>query len=84
MESPVQAWAVLGILDEHSSCVANVGHLGTGYVSPQYHVLFDDLFETVFSSGVDNALIDSICKNLHGTSCTIYDSDEHDAHNNLV
>ena len=84
MESPVQAWAVLGILDEHSSCVANVGHLGTGYVSPKYYVVFDDLLVTVFSSGANDALADSICENLYGTSCEVYATDEYDANNNLV
>ena len=74
----------LGYLDEHSSLVANVRHLGTGYVSPQYHVVFNDLFETVFSSGSDNALVDSICENLYGTSCEIYATDEYDAKDNLV
>ena len=73
-----------GFLDEHSSLVANVRHLGTGYVSPQYHVVFDDLFETVFSSGVNNALIDSICKKKYGSSCKIYATNEYYAHNNLV
>jgi hypothetical protein len=74
----------LGFLDEHSSLVANVRHLGTGYVSPQYHVVFDDLFETMFSSGADDALVDFICENIHGTSCEVYATDEYDANNNLV
>ena len=59
-------------------------HLKTGFVSPQYHVVFDDLFKTVFSSGADDALVDSICENLYGTSCKIYATNEYDAHNNLV
>ena len=71
-------------MDEHSSLVANVWHLKTGCVIPQYHVVFDDLFETVFSSGANNALIDSICENLHGTSCEVYATNEYDAHDNLV
>ncbi len=37
----------LGYSDEHSSLTANVGHLSMSYVSPQFHVVFDDLFETV-------------------------------------
>ncbi len=74
----------LGYPDEHSSLVANARHLGTGYVSPQYHVVFGDLFDTVFSSGSDDALVDSICKNLYGTSCEIYATDEYDAKDNLV
>jgi hypothetical protein len=53
----------LGYSDEHSSLVANIRHLKTGYVSPQYHNVFDDLFKTVFSSGTDDALVDSLCEN---------------------
>ena len=40
----------LGYSDVHSSLVANIRHLGTGFVSPTYHVVFDNLFETVFST----------------------------------
>ena len=68
---------------EHSSLVANIRHLKTGYVSPQSYVVFNDLFETVFSSGVNNALDDSICKNLYGTSCEIYVTDEY-AHTTIL
>ena len=50
----------LGYSDEHSSLVANVRHLTTGHVSPQYHVVFDDLFQTVFSSGKNDAVVDAI------------------------
>ena len=64
--------------------VALVRHLGTGYVSPQYHVVFDDLYESVFSSGVDDELVNAICENLYGTSCEIYATDEYDADDNLV
>ena len=74
----------LGYSDEHSSLVAMIRHLKTGYISPQYHVVFDDLFETVFSSGGNDALVDTICENLYGTSCEIYATDEYDAENNLV
>ena len=42
------------------------------------------MFDTVFSSGADNDLVDSICENLYGTSCKIYATDEHNADNNLV
>ena len=74
----------LGYSDEHSSLVANIWHLKTGYVSPQYHVVFNNLVQTVFSSGANNALIDSICKKIYGTSCKIYATDEYDAHGNLL
>ncbi len=44
----------VGFSDEHSSMVANVRHLTTRYISPQFHVLFDDLFETVNHTGADD------------------------------
>ena len=54
----------VGFSDEHSSMVANVRHLTTGYISPQFHVVFDDLFETVNRTGVDDQVVESICKGL--------------------
>ena len=39
----------LGFSGEHSSLVANVRHLGTGYISTQFHLIFGDLFQTGFS-----------------------------------
>lgn len=42
----------LGFSDEHSSLVGRVRHLGTNYVSPQYHVVYDDLFETIYNGNV--------------------------------
>ncbi len=51
----------VGFLDEHSSMVAYVQHLTTGYISPQFHVVFDDLFETMNCTGVDDCVIESIC-----------------------
>ena len=43
----------VGFSDEHSTLVANVRHLSTNYISPQFHVVFDDLFETVNRTGVN-------------------------------
>ena len=56
----------------------------TGFISPQYHVVFDDLFELVFSTGPNNAVIDAICEDLYGSSCKVYATDKYDAHDNLV
>ena len=39
----------LGFSPEHSSTVAQVMNVRTGYVSPQFHVVFDERFETVAS-----------------------------------
>ena len=74
----------LGYSDEHSSLVANVRHLSTGYVSPQFHVVFDDLFETVIRSGDNDAVIDSICDGLFNRNRELYVEDEFDADGLLV
>ena len=37
----------LGFSPDHSSLVSNVMNLKSGFVSPQYHVVIDDLFTTV-------------------------------------
>ena len=34
----------------HAETVALVRNLRTGYLSPQYHVVYDDAFETVYTS----------------------------------
>ena len=54
----------LGYLGEHLSLVVNVWHLYTGHVSPQFHVVFDDLFETVIRNGDNDAVVNSICDGL--------------------
>ncbi len=38
--------------------MSNVGHLSTGCVSAQYHLVSDDFFEIVFSAGNDSLLDD--------------------------
>lgn len=37
----------MGLSPQHSSSVACILHQQTGHVSPQFHVVFDDLFSTV-------------------------------------
>jgi hypothetical protein len=65
----------MGFSDEHSSLVANVHHLTTGFVSPQYHVVFDDLFQTVFSSDGNDVLVDTNCNNLFDSNRDVYAKD---------
>jgi hypothetical protein len=74
----------LGFSDEHSSLVANVRNLSTGFVSPQYHVVFDDLFQTVFRSGDNDPVVDEICNNLFEYNRDVYAEDEFDSDGNLV
>ena len=39
----------VGISPQHAENIALVRNLKTGYLSPQYHVVFDDWFETVYA-----------------------------------
>ena len=46
----------LGFSDLHSSLVPLVLNVVTGHISPQFHVIFDDKFETVNSLPIDQPL----------------------------
>ena len=74
----------LGYLEDHLSLVANVRHISTGYVSPQFHVVFDDLFETVVCNGDNDAVINSICDGLFERNQELYVEDKFDADGMLV
>ena len=74
----------VGFLDEHSSMVANVRHLTTGYISPQFHVVFDDLFETVNRTGVDEQAVESVCNGLFQRNRELYAEDELNEVGNLI
>jgi hypothetical protein len=74
----------VGFSDEHSSMVANVRHLTTGYISPQFHVIFDDLFETVNRTSVDDQVVESICNGLFQRNRELYAEDELDEVGNLI
>ncbi len=47
----------------------------TGYISPQFHVIFDNLSETVNCTGVDDRVIESICNGLF-QNCVLYAEDK--------
>jgi hypothetical protein len=74
----------LGFSNEHSSTVALVRNLHTGYVSPQYHVVFDDRFETVVSDGKTSEELDKICKELFVNSRDCYAEEEYDEDGMLI
>lgn len=74
----------LGFSNDHSSLVANVRHLSTGHISPQYHVVFDDLFETVFSTGENDATVDAICNNLFDHNRDWYALEEYNEDGKLI
>jgi hypothetical protein len=41
----------LGFSTQHSSTVGKILNLCTGYVSPQYHAVYDKMYSTVTSAG---------------------------------
>ena len=74
----------LGFSDEHSSLVASVRHLSSGFVSPQFHVVFDDRFHTVHGSGNDDSVIDTICDLLWENDREIYAENEYGPDGSLI
>ena len=84
MESKVSLRTIYWFSDEHSTLVANVQNLTTGYISPQYHVLFDDLFETAIREGENGPVIDRICNDLFDSSRYWYAEEEFDSNGQLI
>jgi len=74
----------VGFSDEHSSLVANVQHLTTGYISPQFHVIFDDLFERVNCIGVDDRVVESTCNGLIQRNRELYAEDKLNEAGNII
>ncbi len=73
-----------GYLNEHLSLVANVHHLSTGHVLPQFHVVFGDLFETVVCNGDNGTVVKSVCDVSFNWNCNFYVEDEFDANYVLI
>jgi hypothetical protein len=69
----------LGISKSHATSIGLVRNLRTGFVSPQFHVIYDELFQTIHSEGeVD--LTDPMWAGLMETSRVRYLPDEADDH----
>ena len=68
----------------HSSTVALVKNLHTRHVSPQYHVVFDDKFQTVFNDGKTEEQHDTICETLFEGCRECYVEEEFDESGILV
>ena len=62
----------LGFSHEHSSLVPLVLNLRTGHISPQYHVIFDDNFETVPSLNSSSTDIDDKFASLFDSAKDFY------------
>ena len=74
----------LGFSDKHSTLVATVRNLKTGYISSQYHVVFDDMFETTVFRGDNNPVIDRICNDLFDSIRDWYAEEEYDPKGQLI
>jgi hypothetical protein len=70
--------------DKHSSLVANVRHSSTNFISPQFHVVFDDLFKTVNRTGVDEPATKSIYQDLFQLNKELYAEEELDKAGNII
>ena len=64
--------------------MVNVCNLSTGYISPQLHLVFDDLFETVINTKDDESVFNAICNDLFELNRDWYAKDEHDDNGNLI
>jgi hypothetical protein len=74
----------VGFSDEHSSLVANVRHLTTNFISPQFHLVFDDLFKTVNRICVDDLVVESICNELCQLNRELFAEEELDEAGNII
>jgi hypothetical protein len=64
--------------------VANVRHLSTGHVSPQFHFVIDDLFVTVICNSDNDSVVNSTCNGLFNWNRKLYVEDEFDADDVLI
>ena len=64
--------------------MANVRHLTTNFISPQFHLVFDDLFETVNRIGDDDLVIESICNELFQLNRELFAEEELDEAGNII
>ena len=53
-----------GFSDKHYYLVVNIFHLITGYISPWFHLVFNDLFETVICTRDGESVFNAICNDI--------------------
>jgi hypothetical protein len=67
----------LGFSQEPSSSVVLVCKLHTGYISSQYHLVFEDKFETIFNDGKSSAELEKNRGELFVSSRECFVEDEY-------
>ncbi len=55
-----------------------------GYISPQYHVMFEDKFEMVFHNGKSTEDLDKICNELFVNSWDCFVEEEYEENGVLI
>ena len=55
---------ILDLSDNNSSLVGNIQNFTTGYISPQYNFMFDDMFHKLCETGEYEVVIGSILNNI--------------------
>ena len=76
--------AILGFSYEHSSLVVIICHLSTGYISPWFHLVFNDLFETVIHTIDDESVFNAICNDIFELNRDWCAKDENDDTGKLI
>ena len=74
----------LGFSCQYLSTVALVRNLHMGYIHPQYHVVFDDKFKTIFHAGKSTEELDKICNELFVESHNCYVEEGYDEDGVLI
>ena len=70
--------------DEHSSLVTNFCHFSTGYISSQFHLFFNDLFDMVIHTRDYEHFFNAICNYLFGLNRYWYAEDDHDETGKII
>ena len=73
-----------GFSDEHYFLVENVHNLSTGYILPQFHLVFDDLSETVICTRDNDSVFNAICNDRFELTRDWYAKDDHDNNGNII
>ena len=66
----------LGFSDEHLSLVSNVQHISTGYIYPQFHLVYDDSFKTFICQVHYDSTIEFICSDIFDINKYWYSKEE--------
>ena len=76
--------SIFGFSDEHSSLVANVQYLSTGYISLQFHLVFYDLYEMFIHQWDNKCTIEAIRSDIFDINQYLYAKEEFGDAGNLM